>query len=70
MCGTVDLLPQAFAELDRQAITATTPLQRNNKDAELRKRIRAWAADDESCFPSNQENCPQTHGNAPLTTEI
>ena len=45
-CGTLDRLPQAFAELDRQAIKASTPLQRNNKDAPLRKRIRAWAATD------------------------
>ena len=47
VCGTLDRLPQAFAELDRQAIKASTPLQRNNKDAQLRKRIRAWAATDE-----------------------
>ena len=64
-CGTLDRLPHAFAELDRQAITATTPLQRNNKDAELRRRIRVWAADDELCFPSNQQNCPRTPANVP-----
>ena len=46
VCGTLDRLPQAFAELDRQTIKAATPLQRNNKDAALRKRIRAWAAAD------------------------
>ena len=47
VCGTLDRLPQALAALDRQAIKASTPLQRNNKDAPLRKRIRAWAATDE-----------------------
>ena len=47
VCGTLDRLPQAFAGLDRNAIAATAPLQRNNKDAALRKRIRAWAADGE-----------------------
>ena len=46
-CGTPDRLPQAFAALDRNALTATTPLQRSNQDAALRKRIRAWAADAE-----------------------
>ena len=47
VCGTLDRLPQAFAALDRKAITTSTPLQRNNKDAALRKRIRAWTADGE-----------------------
>ena len=42
--GTLDRRPQAFAELVRKGITATTPLQRNNKDAALRERIRAWEA--------------------------
>ena len=37
VCGTLDRLPQALA--------ATTPLQRNNRDAKLRRRNRAWAAD-------------------------
>ena len=45
VCGSLDHLPQAFAALDREAVAATTPLQRNNKDAALRQRIRAWAAD-------------------------
>ena len=47
VCGTLDRLPQAFAALDRKAITESTPLQRNHKDAALRKRIRAWTADGE-----------------------
>ena len=46
VCGSLDRLPQAFAALDCEALAATTPLQRNNKDAALRQRIRAWAADD------------------------
>ena len=46
VCGSLDHLPQALAALDREAVAATTPLQRNNKDAALRQRIRAWAADD------------------------
>ena len=70
VCGTLDRLPQAFAELDRKAIAATTPLQRNNKDTALRKRIRAWAADDKLCSPCNQENLPQPRANVPRTTEI
>ena len=45
VCGTLDRLPQAFAELDPQALAATTPLQRNNRDAKLRRLNQAWAAD-------------------------
>ena len=45
VCGALDRLPQAFAELDPQALAATTPLQRNNRDAKLHRRNRAWAAD-------------------------
>ena len=45
VCGTPDHLPQAFAELDPQALAATTPLQRYNRYAKLRRRNRAWAAD-------------------------
>ena len=41
VCGTLDRLPQAFTELDPQALAATTPLQRNNRDAKLRRRNRA-----------------------------
>ena len=46
VCLTLARLPQAIAVLDRQAVRASTPLRRNNKDAALRKRIRAWAAAD------------------------
>ena len=45
VCGTLDRLPQAVAQPDPQAIAATTPLQRNNRDAKRRRRKRAWAAD-------------------------
>ena len=58
VCGTPEQLPQAFAELDRQGVDETNPLQRNERDTALRKRIRAWVADDESRFPRAPENCP------------
>ena len=56
--GTLDRLRHPFAELDRQAMAATTPLERNSKDAELRKRIRAWAADDKLCVPEQSGELP------------
>ena len=59
VCGTLDQLPQAFAELDRQGIHPTPPLQRSNQDAGLRKRIRAWVAEDELCLPGNPAHSPK-----------
>lgn len=40
VCGTLDQLPRAFSELDRDGIKETTPLQRRSKDAKLMKCIR------------------------------
>ena len=68
-CGTLDRLPQAFAELDRQAIAAATPLQRNNKDAALRKRIRVWEAADRDQFPILQSQSSSAR-ERPSATEI
>ena len=59
VCGTLEALPRAFAELDRQGITATAPLQRNNRDAALRQRNRAWADDDYQYLPVRQGIHPQ-----------
>ena len=69
VCGTLDRLPQAFAELDRQAIAAATPLQRNNKDAALRKRIRVWEAADRDQFPTHQSQSSSAR-ECPAATEI
>ena len=65
VCGTLDQLPQAFAALDRKALNSTTPLQRNNNHAELRKRIRAWAPDGGLCVPNDQQPCSPTDAKAP-----
>ena len=51
VCGTLDQLPHAFAQLDRQHSTDSARLQRNNRDAQLRRRNRAWA-DDARLSPS------------------
>ncbi len=56
LCGTLDQLPQAFAGLDRQESTGPTRLQRTNRNAELRQRNRAWAADAHRFPPLNPEN--------------
>lgn len=41
LCGSLDHLPTAFAELDEQALEQTTPLSRSNRDSKLQHRIRA-----------------------------
>lgn len=44
VCGTLDELPRAFAALEQSgAVTAKTVLDRNQKNADLRRRIREWA---------------------------
>ncbi len=41
LCGSLDHLPMAFAELDEQAFEQVTPLSRSNRDSNLQRRIRA-----------------------------
>ena len=45
VCGTLDQLPQACAELDRQEPIGPPRLQRTNRNAALRRRNRASAND-------------------------
>jgi len=40
LCGSLDHLPRAFAELDEGALAQTTPLSRSNRDAELQRCVR------------------------------
>lgn len=40
LCGSLDYLPTAFAELDEEALEQTTPLSRSNRDSKLQQRIR------------------------------
>ena len=43
LCGTLDQLPQAFAQLDRQTSSRPPRLQGKNRNEKLRRRNRAWA---------------------------
>ena len=45
LCGTLEKLPQAFAQLDGQPCTGPLRPDRKKRDAELRRRNRAWAKD-------------------------
>jgi hypothetical protein len=40
LCGSLDHLPTAFAELDARALEQSTPLSRSNRDSKLQQRIR------------------------------
>ena len=52
VCGTLEKLPQAFAELDQQGVSDANPLQRNHRDTALWRHIRAWAQDTNQRSPS------------------
>jgi len=69
VCGTLDQLPQAFAELDREGIKETTPLERSNRDTGLIKRIRELVAADKVCLRI-RETTPKTAQSKELATEI
>jgi hypothetical protein len=40
LCGSLDRLSTAFAELDQRALEQATPLSRSNRDSKLQHRIR------------------------------
>ena len=45
LCGTLDRLPQAFAQLDASHAPERRRQERQKRNAELRRRNRAWARD-------------------------
>jgi hypothetical protein len=47
LCGSLEHLPAAFAELDQETLREATPLQRSNRDSRLLKRIGALVADEQ-----------------------
>lgn len=67
LCGTLDQLPHAFAGLDRQQFSGSSRLQRNHRDAQLRRRNRAWADDARRCPPLLPAKPSQ---NPPTTTAL
>jgi hypothetical protein len=58
LCGTLEQLPIAFAELDEQALAQTTPLSRSNRDSKLQHRIRTLltGAEDVDSAPDSRES--------------
>ncbi len=41
LCGSLDNLANAFADLDQEALCNVTPLERKSRDSDIRRRIRA-----------------------------
>ena len=53
LCGSLDHLPMAFAELDEQALSQATPLSRSNRDSTLQHRIRELLKDEKMAVPGH-----------------
>jgi hypothetical protein len=53
LCGSLEHLPAAFAELDQETLEEVSPLQRSNRDTRLLKRIAALVADEQPPPPQN-----------------
>ena len=70
LCGTLDQLPRAFAELDCQKVTGPTPLPRNNRNAALRCRNRARADDAKQRPPPNPPRHPIMRPELQLSNRI
>ena len=47
LCGSLEHLPAAFAELDQKTLAEVSALQRSNRDTRLLKRIAALVADEQ-----------------------
>ena len=56
VCGSVDNLATAFAELDEQALEQTTPLSRNNRDSALQRRVRTLVKNESENQASNDKS--------------
>ena len=67
LCGTLDQLPQAFATLECQEPSGAPRLQRTNRDAELRRRNRAWAKEAQLCPPLPPTIHSQTRSELPVS---
>ena len=51
LCGSLDHLPTAFAELEEQELAQATPLSRSNRDSSLQHRIRVLLKGEKTVDP-------------------
>ena len=66
VCGSIDHLPTAFAQLDAQALGRATALTRNNRDSALLRRVRILVKNDAGEQPSDEKSA----ANDAVATEI
>ena len=66
VCGSIDNLPTAFAQLDAQALGRATALTRNNRDSALLRRVRILVKNDAGDQPSDEKSA----ANDAVATEI
>ena len=59
LCGTLDRLPQAFAQLDGQPCAGPSRLERKKRNAELRQRNQTWAGDTQRRPPRKRAESPR-----------
>jgi len=59
VCGSLDQLPDAFAQLDRKKLEKNSVLQRSNKDVGLKKCICALIADEKNQKEENNRKIAQ-----------
>jgi len=57
LCGSLEHLPIAFAELDQVSRANATPLQRSNRDTRLLKRIKALLEDEQPSGNNLKTDC-------------
>ncbi len=56
LCGSLDNLAIAFAQLDEPALERTTPLSRNNRDSALLRRVRTLVKNEAKAQPSDTKS--------------
>ena len=66
ICGSLDNLATAFADLDEQALEQTTPLSRNNRNSELLRRVQILVKNEAEAQPSDEKSATSSAA----TTEI
>jgi hypothetical protein len=69
LCGTLDNLANAFADLDQKALGEATPLARENRDTDLKRRVRALLKQDIE-FAAASFHATKTPETEPIATVV
>ncbi len=69
LCGSLDHLADAFADLDQDGLDQDSPLSRDNRDSALQRRVRALLAAHEP-LPTCGSGQAQPDANGPAATVV